>query len=402
MYAGPVTTVDKVRPSGPTVRNEIEAETGSIVVSAKVPGIEISVGGRQMGQAGPGKKLVIDDLEVGRHRLLAKKEGYYDWETEIEVRPRQRIEIPIEMDSKNPQPSRSSQVAIATPPPPPTGPQIAPPVDVQRRSEPPIAGQAGGTGEMALVPAGEFTMGFHDGDSNERPPHKVYLDAFYIDRFEVTNLEFKKFVDGGGYDRNELWTAAGWAWRTGQKQAALGGLLRDIKSSKGTRLPRYWGESKLSDDRQPVVGVSWYEADAYCKFVGKRLPTEAEWEKAARGPEGKRFPWGDYWDDRRANHGDSGIKRPAAVGSFPTGASAYGVQDLAGNAAEWVADWYQSEYYKRSPERNPQGAEGGGKKVIRGASFDDDGKDLRSTRRKSEDPDERSEKIGFRCARSER
>jgi len=186
---------------------------------------------------------------------------------------------------------------------------------------------------MVYVPAGEFLMGSSDADGqardDEKPQHTVYLDAYWIDRTEVTNAQYRKCVEAGACREPECWS------------------VRD----------------------QPVVCVGWGDAQAYAAWVGGRLPTEAEWEKAARGMDGRIYPWGNGAPDcSRANY-SSCVGRPAVVGSYPAGASPYGALDMAGNVWEWVADWYEEGYYARSPDRNPQGPAYGGLWVVRGGSF---------------------------------
>jgi eukaryotic-like serine/threonine-protein kinase len=179
---------------------------------------------------------------------------------------------------------------------------------------------------MLYVPEGEFTMGYSEGRLDERPTHSVYLDAFWIDKTEVTAGQYA-FCAGAGKCR-------------GSK------LLQPSEDS-------------------PMVNVAWRDANAYCSYVGARLPTEAEWEKAARGTDGRIYPWGNDMDKSRLVQFTWDNKMPA-VGGFPEGASPYGALDMAGGAFEWVSDWYLSSYYTESPDKNPQGPSSGEMHVIRG------------------------------------
>jgi len=198
---------------------------------------------------------------------------------------------------------------------------------------------------MVYVPAGDFYMGSSDSDASadddEKPMHPVYLDEFWIDQFEVTNTAFARFVEATGYQT---------------------GAEKEGRS-------RNWRNAAEGKDDHPVVDVSWNDAVAYCEWVGKRLPTEAEWEKAARGTDGKIWPWGNDWDEDKANSKEAGPGHTTAVGSYPDGASPYGGMDMAGNAWEWVADWYQGDYYQTSPRSNPQGPNQGAYRVVRGGSW---------------------------------
>jgi formylglycine-generating enzyme required for sulfatase activity len=216
-----------------------------------------------------------------------------------------------------------------------------------------------------IVPAGSFTMG--DEDS---PLREIYLDAFYIDKYEITVSRYAKFLQTTG----------------------------------GVRPPDRWEEASQAGAMElPVIGVDWHDADAYCKWVGRRLPTEAEWEKAARGTDGRTYPWGnDAPTSLRANFGQSSDNPYkgglAAVGRRDAGSSPYDAQDLAGNAAEWVADWF-SESFMRGDVRNPKGPENGNGKVIRGGGWYDSPARLKSSSRMHANPDHRGADVGFRCAK---
>jgi len=219
-------------------------------------------------------------------------------------------------------------------------------------------------GDMVYVPAGEFIMGDDQGPDDCRPAHRVYVDAFLIDKYEVTNRQYRRFMEATGY-------------------GPPGGFY----------------DPRLRDDDQPVVGVTWYEAVAFASWVGKRLPTEAEWEKAARGGQGFLYPWGNAWKADRCNSSLAGLGVTAPVGSFPLGAGPYGIFDLAGNASEWCADWYDAFYYEYSPERNPQGPNYGFMRVVRGGAYTDGPERLRTFVRQGLAPASKILTVGFRCAR---
>jgi len=222
------------------------------------------------------------------------------------------------------------------------------------------------------IPAGEFTMGSNVGESDEKPMHQVYLDRYYIGEYEVTVGQFRKFCTASG--------------RTMPDQPS-------------------WN----SGDNYPVVNVSWNDAKAYCDWAGLRLPTEAEWEKAARGTDGRKRPWGDQWDSGKCNSGGSistdGYEKTSPVGSFPKGASPFGALDMVGNVWEWCADWYDNEYYSRSANNNPTGPSSGVSysngttpRVLRGGSWNDPLSDCRSARRNHYDLRGMTNQWGFRIA----
>jgi len=228
---------------------------------------------------------------------------------------------------------------------------------------------------MVYVPAGEFLMGSTDADSyandDEKPQHTVYLDAFWIDKTEVTNAQFRECVEAGAC----------------QAPASNGSSSRDS----------YYGDSSF--DNYPVIYVNWNQAKAYCEWAGGRLPTEAEWEKAARGTDGRKCPWGNQDPDcDRANYGSDCVGETSQVGNYPSGASPYGALDMAGNVWEWVADSYGDGYYAISPSNNPKGPDSGGFKVLRGGSWVSSPDDVRAAHRDVYAPDDLYHDIGFRCS----
>jgi len=270
---------------------------------------------------------------------------------------------------------------------------------------------------MVLVPAGPFIMGSMSSyqlqqillvpAGDEMPLHSHYLDAFYIDKYEVTNAQFRKFIDATGYvtdseklNKGRRETADG--WRVGE------GLT--------WTQPRFPGDSIDDRDDHPVAQVSWNDARLYCDWVGKRLPSEAEWEKAARGPFGATYPWGNNFDSTRLNYcdvncvdlpqnrdesGDDGFRWTAPVGSFELGRGPYGAYDMAGNVWEWVSDVYDAYYYHYSPYLNPMGPKARGKvqRVVRGGSFASERGYGRAASRSFDPPDISFIGVGFRCAR---
>jgi formylglycine-generating enzyme required for sulfatase activity len=229
---------------------------------------------------------------------------------------------------------------------------------------------------MVHVPAGDFYMGSSDSDASadgdEKPMHPVSLDDFWIDKYEVTNADFARFVEAMGY----------------QTDAEKEGLSRN------------WRDAAEGQDNHPVVYVSWNDAGAYCEWVGKRLPTEAEWEKAARGTDGKIWPWGNDWDEDKVNSSEAGPGHTTAVGSYPDGASPYDCMDMAGNAWEWVADRYQGDYYQAAPDRNPPGPDQGVSRVVRGGSWALPQRLGRCAGRFEFIPEVSRDDLGFRCASS--
>ena len=243
---------------------------------------------------------------------------------------------------------------------------------------------------MVYVPEGEFLMGSADSDadasSDEKPQHTVYLDAYWIDKTEVTNAMYALCVQAG--------------------------VCSPPSSTGSSTRSSYYGDPQY--DNYPVINVSWNDATAYCEWAGGRLPTEAEWEKAARGTDGRVYPWGNEnvagnllnfcdsncqydWADKTV---DDGYADTAPVGSYPDGASPYGALDMAGNVWEWVNDWYGSSYYGNSPSENPAGPSSGDARVLRGGSWYFYVSSVRAAGRGGYEPALRVIDFGFRCSLS--
>jgi formylglycine-generating enzyme required for sulfatase activity len=223
--------------------------------------------------------------------------------------------------------------------------------------------------DVVEIPAGPFTMGNDSADPEDAPAHQVDLPAYDIDRCEVTNSNFAAFVEATGYV-TEIENAGKKNWRD---------------------------EFTEGKESHPVTRVNWSDAAAYCEWLGKRLPTEAEWEKAARGEDGRSFPWGNDWDPSKANVKETGLRDTVAVGSFGTGASPYGVEDLVGNVWEWTADWYQA--YPGNTAGDPYYGEQC--RVTRGGGWFDEEPQANTFNRNCGVPDTTSsDELGFRCART--
>jgi formylglycine-generating enzyme len=267
--------------------------------------------------------------------------------------------------------------------------------------------------DMVLVPAGAFWMGSQAEDiqirineckksvrpenrdkceewfKDEGPQRQVFLDAFYIDRYEVTNALFERFVTRNSHRTTAEAEGWGWVFRPGDgKWDKVKGATWRAPDGPGTTAPA----------AHPVVQVSWSDAEAYCKWAGKRLPSEAEWEKAARGVDGRRYPWGEEWTSSRSN-GDLAVKATRPVGSYAVGVSPYDIHDMAGNVFEWVGDWYDADYYRKGGDRNPPGPTSGQQRILRGGGWHSRPIALRAASRGSGVADFRYNYVGFRCAK---
>ena len=242
---------------------------------------------------------------------------------------------------------------------------------------------------MTHVPAGEFLMGSTGADpkagGDEKPLHTVHLEAFWMDQTEVTNARYIRFLNALG----------GHQGRCGGHDCAET-RIEEEHSHIYFQGGRYQVERGFED--HPVTEVTWYGAQAYCDWAGARLPTEAEWEKTARGVDQRLYPWGSTEPDcTRAQYGDCG-GATIPVGSRPAGASPYGTLDMAGNVWEWVADWYDPAYYASSPNQNPPGPDPGLRKVFRGGSWGYPAAFLRVTGRARNRPGYAGFNLSFRCA----
>jgi iron(II)-dependent oxidoreductase len=223
---------------------------------------------------------------------------------------------------------------------------------------------------MIYIPAGEFTMGSDQGNDNERPEHRVYLDGYWIGKYQVTFEQYDKYCEDTGKDRPK---------------------------DKG------WGRGDL-----PVIYVSWQNVTAYCEWLNKEtglnfnLPTEAQWEKAARGTDSRTYPWGNTFAKNKCNSEESGLEQTSPVGKFPAGAGPYGCHDMAGNVWEWCSDWYDGKYYEKSHGKNPTGPDSGEARVLRGGDWFLDAGRVRAAYRDRGVPSYRWSIIGFRLSRGQK
>lgn len=233
-------------------------------------------------------------------------------------------------------------------------------------AEPPAGSGATSGQEMIRIAAGEFTMGSSSGDTDEAPPHRVRVGEFLLGRREVTHAEYGRF----------------------------------LTATKRPR-PPHWSDPRYGIPKHPIISVTWEEASAYAQWAGGRLPTEAEWEFAARGPEGRAYPWGSASPTKElaAFHLDIGFDGTLPAGSKPAGATPSGLLDMVGNAYEWCSDWYAPGYYSQSPQDNPGGPATGELRVVRGGSWISLPDACRATARAAYRPEARSVLVGFRIAR---
>lgn len=233
--------------------------------------------------------------------------------------------------------------------------------------------------EMLYVAAGTLYMGNNGSEvycyPNELPRHAVHLSAYWIGKHEVTRGEYRRFMEAGGYASSAYWSSAGWQWKVAnnRSQPSYWSAAQDWRDGCGICNCAF-----SQTDRHPVIGVSYYEAEAFCKWAGGYLPTEAQWEKAARQTFRTAtfvYPWGNTWSSQYCNNLEDIVfpgYQTTPAGSYPSGESPFGCLDMAGNAFEWCSDWYSAGYYSQPPEggwRDPQGPASGMYRVLRGGSW---------------------------------
>lgn len=247
--------------------------------------------------------------------------------------------------------------------------------------------------DRVTIPAGPFLCGGHFASPEDgrepAPPRRVRLSAFAIDRYPVTVVAFARFLDAGGYKERRHWSRAGWNWRTRER----------------IEKPRFWGEAEWASylvPNHPVVGVSVYEAEAYASFAGARLPTEAEWEKACRGIDGRRYPWGSEWVEDACGERGKEPKGTVPIGVYPKGVSPYGVMDLLGCAWQWCADAGDDDADPgdEDPFVDPEGYDESTERITRGGGWNNLRWSISAVAKNAYPPTARFSNLGFRCASS--
>lgn len=325
----------------PTEEKTVEAVlvSRSISVSSTPPGARVLVNGETKGQT----HCLVTGLAPGKYPVKVTKEGYEDFSTEVAVELGQVASVNAEL------------IAL------PEGFGYLGGVNAQGFKQ--YRNLKDGS-TLIEIPSGDFTMGANDGESVEKPARQVTLTKYYISQYEVTVVQFKRFCEARG---------------------------RPMPAQPS------WSQG----DNFPVVNVSWEDALAYCDWAGLRLPTEAEWERAARGTEGRRYPWGNEWDASKCNSKEKGdgFDFATPVGNFPQGVSPCGACDMAGNVSEGCQDWFFENYYKVSMPVNPKGPLMGKERVVRGGGWDSLAKEFRATNRGKIRPEAKSESFGFRVAK---
>lgn len=321
------------------------AAYGAISVAADVPGAEILLDGGRVGRVSEPGPTILSNVLVGEREIAVRDFSGREARRRVTVDRGATAAVTLRVLSL---PSAAPEAALL-----PIGKNPQGQEEYWRVKDATI---------VVEVPAGEFLMGSVEGqgEPHERPQHRVQVAEFLIDKLEVT-------------------------WRQ----------LRRYAEANGTPLPPAptWGPQ----EDYAASNILWTEAQAYCEWVGGRLPTEAEWEKAARGPDGRLYPWGDDWDSERCNSWEGGPHRPRSAGSYTTCVSPYGVLEMPGGVWEWCGDWYGEGYYAESAPRDPTGPPAGSLRLLRGGSWLNQGLWLRPAYRHRNDPFSRNVHHGFRC-----
>lgn len=313
----------KWKPGTQIVSKRLEVEYNSIKIYSKPSGAKIIINGIDAGVT----PAQLDKIELGDCQISLMKDGYWQYDTLITVSKGIVKTVDVSLINAS-QKQTNANAGLKK---------------IGNRGE--IVNQKDGSVLME-IPSGTFTMGRNDGERDAYPSHVVYLDKFYLGKYEVTVGQFKQFC-----------------YATDRKMVEQ--------------------PSWNNNDKNPVVNVSWKDAKDYCAWAGLRLPTEAEWEKGARGTDGRIYPWGNEWDKNKCRSSGDSYSGSLLVGSFPLGISPYGCYDMAGNVWEWCNDYYDKHYYQNSPERNPRGPESGSHGVIRGGCWGDGENTCRSDFRRS-------------------
>jgi len=324
------------------------AAYGSVIVAADVPGAEVMLDGGLAGRTTEEPPLLLENVLTGVREIRVRDFSGRQSSRQVVVEAGETAEVMLEV-LKLSQTDGGGGIGLK-----------------------PIGGNPQGYQEywrakdnagVVMIPAGEFLMGSPEGvgEANEQPQHRVYLADFLIDKTEVSWRQFHKYAE-------------------------------DTKSP--LPITPLWG----TPDDYPASFIAWREAQDFCEWAGGRLPTEAEWEKAARGTDGRRYPWGDEWDARRCNAISGGRHRPETVASLPDCLSVYGVLDMSGNMWEWIADYYQADYYGVSPPSHPKGPETGDYRVVRGGGWMTQPVWLRTAYRFRLLHTARRPDLGFRCS----
>jgi formylglycine-generating enzyme required for sulfatase activity len=321
------------------------ATYGSIAVKADVPGAEILLDGGFVGRTTVRSPTLLENVIAGEREVLVRDFSGREAHKHVLVKKDRTTDVALAVLNLSAPTSGNDLVPIGKNP--------------QGHEE---YWRATDRSMVVRVPAGEFLMGSVEGtgEPHERPQHRVHVSEFLIDKTEVTWRQFRQYVE-----------------------------------ATAVPLPPapVWG----TPEDYAVSNVVWSEAKGYCEWVGGRLPTEAEWEKAARGADGRKYSWGNEWDPERCNSFEGGPHRPESVGSFPNCVSPFGVLDLPGSVWEWCADWYGETYYAESPSSDPKGPASGTLHVLRGASWLNQGGWLRPAYRYRGDLHSRNVHNGFRC-----